>query len=76
MFEKVIGILSDYTDVPPESISGESRLIGDLGISSFELIGLICMFEEEYGVTIDESKIVELQTVNDVVEFLNGLENN
>ena len=73
MLEKVIRILSDYTDIPADSITGDTRIIGDLGLSSLELIGLLAEFEDEFSVTIDESQAMELQTVKDVVCLLESI---
>ncbi|MBR6321235.1 MAG: acyl carrier protein [Lachnospiraceae bacterium] len=73
MLEKVIRILSDYTDIPAETITGDSRLIGDLGLSSLELISLLAEFEDEFSVSIDEAKAMELQTIKDVVCLVESL---
>ncbi|MBO4452509.1 MAG: acyl carrier protein [Clostridia bacterium] len=73
MLEKVIKILSEYTDIPAEKITGESRLTGDLDLSSIELVGLLVEFEKEFSVSIDEAQAVEFQTVNDVVRFLESI---
>ncbi len=73
MLEKVIHILSDYTDIPAESITADSRMIGDLGLSSLELISLLAEFEDEFSVSIDESQAMELQTVRDVVCLLESI---
>ena len=70
MLNKVIGILSEFSEVPAESISGDSRLEGDLGLTSLDVVGIVGRIEEEFDVNIDESLDVDFQTVNDIVEFI------
>ena len=48
-------------------------MIGDLGLSSLELISLLAEFEDEFSVSIDESQAMELQTVRDVVCLLESI---
>ena len=72
MQEKVIKILTEFTDVPYESITGDSRLVGDLGITSLDVVGILSRLEEEFRFNIDESADFDFQTVNDVVSFLNS----
>lgn len=73
MLEQVIAILSDYTDTPAEKITGDSRVMGDLGISSVDLIFLMGRLEDEFSVTIDETATQDLQTVKDVVRLVESL---
>lgn len=72
MQEKVIKILTEFTDVPYELITGDSRLVGDLGITSLDVVGILSRLEEEFRFNIDESADFDFQTVNDVVSFLNS----
>ena len=72
MQEKVIEILTEFTDVPYELITGDSRLVGDLGITSLDVVGILSRLEEEFRFNIDESADFDFQTVNDVVSFLNS----
>ncbi len=70
MLDKVIAIISEYQGIPTDSINAESRLVGDLGLSSYDVISLIGRFEDEFDIEIPDRKIKMMKTINDVVEFI------
>lgn len=55
MLTTVIDILSEYTDVPKERINEDSRLIGDLGLTSLDIVNIIVRFEDEFDITINDA---------------------
>ena len=70
MRAKVVAILGEYTSVPMEEIRDGSRLGGDLGLSSLDLLNMLARFEEEYGIVPDDRNLPDLQTVEDILTFL------
>jgi acyl carrier protein len=50
MLEKVIKILAEYTEADVSSITEESRLVADLGLSSLDVINVVVAFEDEFGI--------------------------
>lgn len=73
MLDKVIEMISEHSEMPIEEITAESRLIGDLNLSSLDLVDIIVRIEDEYGVMINERHIESLQTVGDVAKALEEL---
>ena len=69
MEEKIIGILADTSGVPADKISMETQLVGDLGMSSFDLADIVVRVEEEFGIHIPDERFPELQTVEDVIRL-------
>lgn len=69
MEDKIIGILADTSGVPAEKINRETQLVGDLGMSSFDLADIVVRVEEEYGIHIPDERFPELQTVEDVIRL-------
>lgn len=70
MRAKVRSILAEYTSMPAEEIRDESRLGGDLGLSSLDLLNMLARFEEEFGIVPDDRNLPDLQTVGDILAFL------
>lgn len=70
MLEKVIDILSEFTLLEKEKITKDSGLVNDLGLNSLDVINVVVAFEEEFDIEIPDSKIKELITVGDIVEYL------
>ncbi len=70
MKNDVIEIISKVTEIPTKKISLESNLIKDLELESLDLVSLVAEFEEKYNIVVDDKDIKNLQTVNDIVEYL------
>lgn len=47
----------------------------DLGLDSFDFVNLICTIEEKYGVELEEDKYRKLNTIEELIEYLNTLVN-
>ena len=69
MLETVKEILAERFGVPKETMTEETQLIRDLGADSLELIRLLMILEEDFGVYIDDEKVKEIRTVGDVAVF-------
>lgn len=70
MLEKIIDIVCEYNGVEKEKVTLESKLIKDVGLSSFDVTELVCRFEEEFDIEIPDRKISTFQTIGDVYEFI------
>ena len=42
----------------------------DFGLTSFDFINLICIIEDKFGIEIEESKYRSLNTVDDLVKYI------
>ena len=67
MFESVKGILEKYTE---SEVREDSSLMGDLGLTSFDLAVIVSEFEEKFSISIEDRDVVGLVTVKDVVDYL------
>ncbi len=73
MFEKVKSLLVEELSVSAEDITLEAELVNDLGINSLELADLVFLCEEKFSIQIDDEQIKDLNTVGDVVNYLETL---
>lgn len=69
MEEKIISILAEVAAAPAESIGVDTRLIADLGLSSFDVADAAVMVEQEYGIRIPDERFQEMETVADVLRI-------
>jgi Acyl carrier protein len=68
---KVIRILSDYTDVKVKSICGSMSLADDLGLSSFDVVCISVSFEEAFEIRFDSlDSFKGIETVDDLVSYI------
>lgn len=70
MEEKVKEILSGISGVPVSEIRMDTRVTGDLGMSSFDLADTVVTVEEAYGLRIPDEKFSDLETVGDIIRII------
>ena len=70
--EKVKSIISDQLGVDGSEITTESHFIDDLGADSLDTVELVMQLEEEYGLEIPDEDAEKIQTVGDVVKYIEG----
>lgn len=70
MLQKTITILSKYTKADSSSITEDTVLTYDLGLSSYDVVSLITDFEDEFDIEIPDKDIRLFQTVKDIVNYI------
>ena len=70
MKEKIIKIIADTLEIDKKKIQEETNLLKDLEIESLDLVDLISAFEEEFNCNIPDSDIKNLQTVKDIINYI------
>lgn len=70
MLDRIIDIISNYQGIEKEKITLQSNLIKEIGLSSFDVTELVCIFEDEFNIEIPDRKISTFQTVEDIVRFI------
>lgn len=70
---KLLELIEELTDLPAEEITGESGLIDDLELSSFEIMTMFADLEETFGIRISEQELRDFVTVDDVIDGIMAL---
>ena len=70
VFDQVKESLADILSCDAEKIDMDTDLVRDLGVDSIDTVELIMAVEETYDISISDKEAQELQTVADVVEFI------
>lgn len=73
MLDKMKEIICNYVETAPEEITENSRLIEDIGLNSYDFMCMLGDLETEFGVTVDETEVVNLQTVGEAIAYLEKL---
>lgn len=68
MLETIKTILADRFKVPKETLARETEFVKDLGADSLEMVRLLMILEENYGICIDDERVRGLHTIGDVVD--------
>jgi acyl carrier protein len=68
---KVQEVVSDKLDVDAAKVTPEASFANDLGADSLDVVELVMALEEEFTVEIPDEEAEKLQTVQDVVNYIN-----
>ena len=68
--ERVKAVTSRVLQVEAESIKPTDHFAADLGAESVQSVELVAMFEEEFGIEMDEDAALAVETVGGAVEFI------
>lgn len=70
VYEKVVELIANQLPVKKEDILRESSLTEDLGADSANVMILIMDIEQEFDIEVDDSMLERIQTVGDIVDYL------
>ena len=68
--ERVIDIVASQLGVSKEQITAETSFINDLGADSLDTVELVMAFEEEFSVEVPDEDAEKLQSVGDVIKYI------
>lgn len=71
MLEQLKEMIADSLGVEADTITEESSFKDDLGADSLDLFELVMSLEEEFGVEIPSEDLEQIQTVGDVIKYIN-----
>ena len=52
------------------NLDPEANIQKDLGLSSFDLMNLVCLVEEKFGVRLEEDRYLSMNTVRELSDYL------
>ena len=70
ILEKLQAIARRYTNEEEIVITGETVFLTDLGLNSYELVHMVCVVEEEFGIEIPDRAISRFKTVRNLMDFI------
>ena len=62
----------DMLEMDGSEIADDANFVFDLGADSMQSLELVAGFEEEFDVELDEDKALEVQNLEDAVDFIAG----
>ena len=68
--EKVKAIIVEQLGVNPDQVTPDAKFIEDLGADSLDTVELVMALEEEFGQEIPDEEAEKLQSVGDVIKYI------
>ncbi len=71
---KVKAIIVDKLGVEESQVTPEASLTADLNADSLDTVELIMEFEKEFGISIPDEETQKINTVQDVIDYIEKLQ--
>ena len=72
--EKVKDIIVEQLGVNPEQVTPSASFIEDLGADSLDTVELVMALEENFGLDIPDEEAEKLQSVGDVIKYIEDVQ--
>jgi len=73
VFEKVVEVIVDIMGYEPEEIEKTSKIYDELDADSLDISQIVIALENEYKISIDNKFISDMDTVDDLVQHIEGM---
>ena len=67
---RVKDVVSNVLKVESSEITDDSNFIFDLGADSMQSVELVAGFEEAFDIEMDQDRALEVQSIQDAVNFI------
>ena len=74
--QRVKDIVVEQLGVKPEQVTPQAKFIEDLGADSLDTVELVMALEEEFGIEVPDEQAEKLQSVGDVIKYVEENANN
>ncbi len=71
--QRVVAVTARVLKLDPGEVNPEHAFTTDLGAESVQSVELVAMFEEEFGIEMDEDAALAVQTVGEAIEFITNV---
>jgi acyl carrier protein len=68
--EKVMRVISEILSIDRVVIRRESLMVDDLGCDSVHAVEIMLMFEDMFSITIPQSALAKVNTVDDIINYI------
>ncbi len=68
--QRVKTIITEQLGVNPDQVTPDAKFIEDLGADSLDTVELVMALEEEFGQEIPDEEAEKLQSVGDVIKYI------
>lgn len=70
ILQRVKNVVSQVLKLESSEIADDANFVFDLGADSMQSVELVAGFEEEFDIEMDQDKALEVQSIDDAVNFI------
>lgn len=71
-FEKVRSIIREHTKIDEDAVSLSSNIREDLYADSLDVVDIVMIIQDEFGVEIPDDALMRIITVGDLVAYIDA----
>ena len=71
-FDKIKDMIVDQLDVEADEVTMDANIQEDMGADSLDIVDLIMAVEDEFEVKIDDDASENINTVGDILKFIDA----
>ena len=68
--DKIKDLIAEHLGVSMNELVPEASFIDDLGADSLDIVELVMAIEEEFGLEISDDDAEKIQTIGDVISYV------
>ena len=73
IFNELKEIVLDYLGDDDMDVSEDSVLTDDLGLTSLDLISIVGDVEDSFDISVEDEAMESIETVGDVLDYIEGI---
>ncbi|MCI8732931.1 MAG: acyl carrier protein [Clostridia bacterium] len=70
MLQRVRELISEQMSIDIDSIKADSNILTDLNADSLDIVEMLMLVEEEWGIIVDDDDMRGFSTVQSVVDYI------
>ena len=70
ILDQIRNYIAGMESIDADTISADSHLVIDIGLTSIDIIEMMCHFGAEYGLPLENDVELSLSTVRSVAEYI------
>lgn len=70
ILERVRQLIAESMDIDVKDVKPDSDIIKDIGADSLDIVEMLMIVEEEWGIVVDDDDMRSFTTVQSVVDYI------
>lgn len=70
ILERVRQLIAEHMGIDVEKVKADSHIVDDIGADSLDIVEMLMIVEEEWGIVVDDDDMRGFTTVQSVADYI------
>lgn len=70
VYEEVTSVVVEILGIDSDSVKPETNLVTDLQANSLDVVEIVTLLEDKYGLSIIDDDLADLNSIRDIVDYI------